>query len=372
MILAGCLLSTAGAQWREKTEQSAESLSAARVALEQLSASERENSCIAVEFDRPDSGAALLGREVERLWNVGRFGEALAQLGHLEARVGHVAVGNSWRKPVPTTQTGLWGRDVRIGDRDSLAQLCLETQVSSGNLFAVLRRDSGLPHWSVCMSTDSGATWTETYTWSGSRPTSLDAAVATRHLYVVYNSPAENPQQVRLRSLLCSNGRADGTWAAPCTLDAGDTMREVSLVSNQNNNQLGIVALVSDGSVLVSFGDANATSWTKLPTGIDSGACSGLDATDDGRSDTTSIFFSYHDTSDSLRLYSSSGQRLTLHAGRGSSTSISAFCSTIVCAYEDEAASPHRVRYATSIDGGDSWMVSTLSDSGVAQCADHP
>jgi hypothetical protein len=67
----------------------------ARVGLEQMSPAERANSLISVEFESSDSGAVLLGHEVERLWNGGQFDDALLQLGNLEARVGHVAVGNS-------------------------------------------------------------------------------------------------------------------------------------------------------------------------------------------------------------------------------------------------------------------------------------
>jgi hypothetical protein len=331
-----------------------------------MSQAERKNSCISLEFEIPDSEAVLLGCEVERLWNGGQFDAALAQLASLESRVGHVAIGNSWRTPVPTFEAGLWGRDVRIGNRDSLLELSLASQASSGNLFVVLRHGSGPPDWSVCMSADSGATWDETYNWSGSPQASLDAAVAVQHLYVVYSFPGQNAQEVRVRPLLCSNGRADGDWVTRCTLDVGDTMREVSLVSNQNNNELYLVTLVSDGSVLVSFGDANAVSWTRLSTGISSCAYGGLDATDDGRSDTTCFFFSYYDMNDSLRIWGSAGQRFSVLTGRGTPTSISACGGTVICAYEDETASPHQVRYAANFGGGDTWIAGTLSSADTA------
>jgi hypothetical protein len=336
-----------------------------------MSPAERANARISVEFESSDDEAVSLGRRVERLWNGGQYDEALVQLGSLEAHVGRVAIGNSWRKPVPTLETDFWGRDVRIGNRDSLLDLSFGAQLSSGNLFVVFRHGGWAPHYSVCVSADTGATWHETFTWTGSPPPSLDAAVLTNHLYVVYYSPGENARQLRLRRFLCSNGLADtfpggAIWVVPCTLDVGDTMREVSLVSNQGNNRLYIVTLVSDGSVLVSYDDANAVSWSKLPTGITSGASNGLDATEDQSSDTTYLFFSYYDTSDSLRIYGSLGQPFSLPAGRGTPTSISAYCGTVICAYEAETSSPHQVRYAINYGDGDTWTMGTLSNADTA------
>ena len=374
LFILGRLLSAAGAQSREEASQAQAAPTPARAALAQMGPAERTNSSISVEFESSDGEAVALGHRVEKLWNSGQYDEALVQLGNLEARVGHVAIGNSWRKPVPTPATGLWGRDVRIGNRDSLLELSFDAHRSSGNLFVALRR-GGPPQFSLCMSTDSGASWDETFTWSGNPPTSLDAAVLTNHLYVVYNLPEDDPQHLRLRRFLYSNGQADtfqsgGAWVVPCTLSVGDTMREVSLVSNPNNNRLHIVALVSDGSVLVSYADANAASWTRQPTGITSGARRGLDATTDQWSDNAHLFFSYYDTSDTMRVCDGNGQRLAKPAGTGALTSISAYLDTVVCVYEDQTSSRRRVRYAGSFDDGDTWTVGTLSDSDVA--ADAP
>jgi hypothetical protein len=147
-------------------------------------------------------------------------------------------------------------------------------------------------------------------------------------------------------------------------------MREVSLVSNQNECRLYVVTLVSDGAVSVSYDDANAVSWTRLSTGITSGARSGLDAAVDQRSDAACLFFSYFDTSDTLRIHGGFAQPLSLPAGNGTTTSISAYLDTVICAYEDATSSPHRVRYLLSYDGGETGIVGLLGDSGVA--ADAP
>ena len=75
-----CLLSVAGAQSCVETSQLQVAPTSGRAGLEQMSQAERKNSCISVEFESSDSGAVLLGREVERLWNGGQYDEAQAQL----------------------------------------------------------------------------------------------------------------------------------------------------------------------------------------------------------------------------------------------------------------------------------------------------
>jgi hypothetical protein len=370
-LILACLVSLASVRASDVSGQAQTAPSAAHVVLDQMGQAERANSRISVEFASSDSGAIVQGRQVERLWNDGLYEDALVQLGNLEARVGRVAIGNSWRKPVPTLETNLWGRDVRIGNRDSIQQLVFVADSFTNNLFAVLRHSATPPHYSVCMSANGGGTWSETFTWSGSSPKAIGAAVLANHVYVVYNSPEENAEQIRMRRFRCSNGSADtfrngGYSVIPCTLAVGDTMKEVSLVSNPDNNWLHIVALVSDGSLLVSVGNANAVSWKQRPTGITSGARSGPDAADAHWSDRDEVFFSYYDVSDTLRICGGAGDPLTMPAGSGTTTSISAYLDTVICVYEDGSSSPHQIRYALSYDGGETGFGGTLSDSGSA------
>ena len=341
----------------------------ASATLEQMGPAERENSRISVEFESPNAELLALGGDVERLWNAGDHDEALAQLRDLEARVGigHVAIGISWRKPVPTLNTQLWNNDVRIGNRALLLDLSFDTQLSSGNLFAVLRSGDSSRFY-VNMSHDGGATWSEIYWWNGSAVLpSVDAAVLDNFLYITYSDPGDNAQQVRLRRFSCSDGspvnfNTGVNWVAACTLAVGDTVRELSLVSNQHgfNNRLYLTTLVSDGSMLFSWDDTGAVSWTKVTTGITAGANHGLDGTENEGFDTTGQFFSYYDATDSLRIYgiTNSGctRRYARHTGTGTlTTSISAYRDTIICAYEDKTQSPAQVAYV--INDGDvaSW-----------------
>jgi hypothetical protein len=349
-------------------------LSPARVALEQMSQAERKNSCLSVEFESSDSDAKVLGHQVEQLWNNGRFDEALVQLGNLEARVGHVAIGNSWRKPVPTREAPL-GPETRIGNRDSLQSFAFDIHRQNGNYFAALRHSSGPDFYSVCMSTDNGATWAETFTWYGSAVTLLDCGSIVDHFGVAYYSPGENARQVRYRWFLNSDGSAaefnsGDKWVAACTLDVGDTAKALSYVSSGFIAH-SIVTLVSDGSVLFSNNVTDGERWYKFATGITSGARSGLDAAPNvGNSSRTNDLFSYLDGTDTLRIYGWKelvfSQRLALFCGTGVLTSISAYRDTVVCAYEDGTMIPQGVRYASSTDGGSTWTTGSLSDSGVA------
>jgi hypothetical protein len=341
-----------------------------------MSPAERKNSCVSVEFETSDSEAISLGHEVERLWNGGLFDEALAQLCALEARVGHVAIGNSWRKPVPTIETALWGSDIRIGNRDSLLDLTIDADYQ-GHVLAVLHHSHGPECYSVCWSADWGATWVETFTWAGSQVTSLDVAVLLPpFFYVTYYSPGENVQQVRLRKFRCSDGSTDefsngDMWVAACTLGVGDTAREVSMIS-KGVDYLYIATIVSDGSLRFSWDNGDDASWIKLSTGIDSGASRGLDGVwRYGGSIGGAPLLSYLDATDTLRIlgWISSGfaQRLALFCGPSELTSISAWSDDkVLCAYEDGAFSPKRVGYALSYDSGITWTTGTLSDSGVA------
>ena len=341
--------------------------------LEQMSPAERKNACISVEFESSDAELLALGREVERLWNGGQCDEALVQLANLEAHVGPVAIGNSWRTPVPTLETNLWETDVRIGNQDTLMELAFDQQLSSGHLFVVFRHGIRSA-WYLNMSSDGGATWSETYSWSGLGVVpSVDVAVLANHVYVVYSDPADNATQVRLRRFYCTNGAADtfstgDDWVTPCTLAAGDTVNELSLVSNQHssNNRLYITTLVTDGSVLYSWDDTDPVSWTKVTTGITSGAYGGLDATENEGFDSTYLFFSYIDTNDSLRIYgrtTSFRRRYSRYIGSGTPTSISAYRDTIICAFEQATSTPHQVFYMINYGDVASWSYGTLSET---------
>jgi hypothetical protein len=343
-----------------------------------MSPAERKNACISVEFESPGIEDVALGHSIEQLWSGGQCDEALAKLGDLETRVGHVAIGNSWRKPVSTIGTGLWGGDVRIDDRDMIRDVASVIDDSSGNICVALRREVP-PHWLLCVSADKGATWQETFTWIGSPPTSIDVAAISDHFYVVYNSPGENAHQARLRRFWCSDGqpdtfRAGKAWVAACNFGADDTVMEAALAADHSNSILYGVCLGSDQTVRIS-GDltASCSQWTAIA----SGAGHGLAATDDSASPSRYSFFSYYDTAETLRVYCFTywgrrselwglGLRFSQYAGSGTMTSLSAFGDTVICAFEDAASSVPLVRYAVGHAEHGTWTTGTLSSADTA------
>jgi hypothetical protein len=221
------------------------------------------------------------------------------------------------------------------------------------------------------MSTDGGATWDETFAWGGSPPTAIDAGVTANDFYVVYNSPVDDPEHLRVRRFRCIDGRSDtlpggGAWVVPCTLEVGTTMKEVSLAPNQSGGRLYLYTLASDGSVLKNYWYEGASSWSRASSGITSGANNGIDAVYNQDADSTSLFLSYYDLRDTLRIYGGSKLRFSLFAGKGTPTSISAYHDRIFCMFEDQTSSLSQVRYVINYGDNDTWKLGTLSNADTA------
>ena len=322
----------------------------ARIILEPMNPAQRANARISVEFESLDAEVIALGREVEMLWNSGRFDEALAQLDNLEARVGlgRVAVSVSWRTPVPTLRTDLWGDDVRIGDRDSNTFVAFDIDRASGNLFAVLLSTVGPSHrWSINISTDGGSAWAQTFARSTTYPMgAVSVSVLTNYCYVAFDGYASANRHVVLRRFRVSNGE-DTVFSngedqiLAYTAGAGDSIKEISLVSNADysRTRLFYVALMHSGALKYIWSDSLAVDWDTAPaTGV-TNASHALDACTNEGYDSTFIWISYYDTADSLRIIGRRGTGFrnfwTKACGSGGrSTSIGAYHDTLLCAYD--------------------------------------
>jgi len=346
--------------------------------LEQMSPAERENACISVEFSSSDEELIALGRDVERSWNAGQYDAALEQLRDLEGRVGagHVAIGNSWRRPVSTMETQLWDDDVRIGNRDSINALAFDIHRASGNLFAALLYQEGSTYyWSVNLSTNGGSSWSETFTWyAGYELKTVNASVLGRDCYVVYGAGSSS-YDLRLRRFFATNGLVDSlqggvAYTTIATFSGGDSIKEVAMTSNQDflDNRLYVLPLTYAGNLKYFWGDTSAVAWdTTPPIGITS-AVTGVDACTNEGYDSTFIWVSYLGADDSLHITGrrGSGWRnfLTTQA-TDDNTSIGAWYDTVFCTYQYPGPVVNHVRYQVHYTGGNPgtpWLYWNIGD----------
>jgi hypothetical protein len=342
-------------------------------ALEQMNGDERANSHIELELPG-DAGPQARARAVTvaDLWNRGRYEEALAAFRDLGELVdpSRIAIGNCWRTPVPTMQTTLWGNDVRIGNRDRISVVTLDTHREFGYLFAVLLYQDypvGNYYWSVNWSPNGGVNWSESFIYCASYPlNTMSASVLKSYCYVGYGAASPN-REARVRRFSSDNGKPvnfgldeDKMYVTVCTTAARDSIKEIALTSNQDyyNNRLYFSSLLYGGAVTFYWAtDTGAFTWHEIATGVADGA-SGLDACSNEGFESTYALISFIDASQNLRIIGVRSDDmlknfLTLPAGAGVVTSIGAYRDTVLCTFDDYARNPNVVRYVTNYEGGD-------------------
>jgi hypothetical protein len=347
--------------------------------LERFSPEQRANARIEVLVGGPAPAKALeLGREAEALWNEQRFAEALEAFRELGTLVDpqSVELGIAWRVPVPTLAAD-WGTDVRIGNRDSVQLVAFDVHRASGNLFAVLlyQGDGTAGNWSTNISTDGGETWHETYFWNASYGLrSLSATVFGDFIYIAYGRGlAQN--QAFLRRCRASDGAQVyfNTGVAYIYVDssaAGDSIAEVSLVSNQDyfNNRMYYVQLrTSDSLKYFWTSDTGAVSWNEVSVPVVDAEC-GLDACTNEGYDSLFLFLSYYDANDTLEILGRRdgvwSRQTANYAGTSYGvSSIAAYQDTVVCAYNYFSAPGAWCRYLASYRGRTGWYWGYFDDT---------
>jgi len=345
--------------------------------LERLNQQEKLNSNIELVLEKNASQEALqMARRIESTWNSGNFKEALAlfrSLGDL-TNIDEVAIGNTWRTPIPTEETTTWGTDVRIGNRDSIFVTDYDIHYNSGNILAVLLYQSGSTYyWSVNLSTDDGATWTETYEWWASYELRMvDAAVVGNNFYVGYIA-GSGFTETRLRRFDCATGDPvnfpnQGAWLTIFSVTA--EIKEISMVSNQDsfNNRLYCTAIISTGELRFYYGySPDYEAWTQIATNVNN-ADRGLDATWNEGYTNYFLWFSYYNTDDQVQidgLAAAWNGFITYNAGTSTDfTSISAYGDTVT-SFFDYHGSRLYCRYLVSYNGGANWYWGIVDDTTV-------
>ncbi len=304
---------------------------------------------------------------VAELWSVGEHESALEQLRALEATGVVVGLGIDWVGGNPTR--GTRAPDIRVGDpREGAQKMCLDFDAQNGNLFCVIRWGSitGTSAWTANLSTDSGTTWTETYSFSSSVGLiDVSAAVVDDYVYVAYVA-GNATDEGRLRRCLVSTGGIDGAYGYQVIVDAGTSaVEEVSLAANPDDfdNRIYYLALLNDDQIRyfwdvasdgLTFTDGGSPPAAEAEFGLDSSFLHNLTC-----GDFLGISYAANDGTIRVQLRSESAwSESVVQLGSGSfrTTSISAYGNMIVCAYEYPYTNGTGIRYSASYDCGDTWV----------------
>ncbi|MCP4634100.1 MAG: T9SS type A sorting domain-containing protein [candidate division Zixibacteria bacterium] len=347
--------------------------------LEMMTFDEKANSNITLEIGREYSEeVTFLVSEIEYNWNRGHHEKAVLvfqELGDL-IDLKDIAISNHWLNPLPTIEDNLWGTDVRIGNRDESYAIDFDIHKQSGNLFTVMVWAEAAPQWyqwSLFFSSNGGATWSETHTWTATYVLDdVDVSIVDNYCNVAYI--ADNGHSARLRRF----DTADGGWAyfpdSSTYVEVLDVnpyaAMEVNLISNQDyyNNRLYYFIRTSEDVIKYFWDDTDAISWSEVATGIVN-ADDGLDACcNEGYSDYYAFLSYYDDDSSTVNVYGNRGIAWDFLYDYPSGTdlsntytSIGAYHDTITCAFE-VVGPPHRCRYLVSYTGGDNWLIGNIDD----------
>jgi hypothetical protein len=332
--------------------------------LASLTPSERANALISLEpMGQPNDAQLMAGEQAQRDWASGRYAEAIVGLESLERSGQPFAVLISWKQPVPAANPTEYYPDAPISSRTGGEDLALDYHQGSGNIFAMVVWDTG---WSLHMSTDLGASWSETHFWGGYTAIA-DMAIVGDHVWVGYSATGDSYHTSRFRRFFGDTGSEDATYGFHIVGDAGtNTMTEIVVTGNtpDTNNRIYMAYLVNEtDSIHFWWDDLAGTSFTEDPTSI-TDALSGLDMVwNPYRSEPYARWISYHATDGRVRVvrsYSSGWQQEVSFAFTGISlrTALAAFGDHIFCGFECESEpGKYGTCYLESQDAGvGSWL----------------
>ena len=349
---------------RRASGNAAPAVGAART-LADLDAGQRRNAVISLEPFGDQAPEHLAGSAaVETLWASGSYDEAIRQLEGLEASGASFAVMISWKEPVAVEGVKLYYPDVRVSTRTGGQDASLDFHAGSGNIFVLVVWDSG---WTLHMSSDGGASFSETYAWSG-YVAIADLTVVGDHAWVGYSHSGDGYHRAWLRRVHADTGGADAAYGYHEVADEGsNTMVEVKVTGNAPdfNNRIYIAYLVGEtDSVEFWWDDLTGTAFNPISPSI-SNAQGGLDlAWNPFRAGEHARWISYHGTDGNIWLYRSTGtgsgweaENSRPYTGTTSHTSLSAWSDHVYCAYECYTGDGYGICYLASNDAGaTSWL----------------
>lgn len=350
-----------------------------RRCLERMTLKEKQNAEINIDLETSANSEAInLARQIENLWNSGKFQEALSLFPTFTKQTNpdEIEIGISWRNPIQSASGGPtdWAEDVRIGNRDSIYLVSLDIHRATGNLFALLVNHDSIDYWwTVNFSTDGGATWSETYVIRSGLSyyyNSISASVLANHCYVAYDFG----DVARLRRFKVADGTFELFSGGFSFIDvfmtsSSDSVKEIAITSNQDyyNNRLYYLSITKQGNLRFFWADTSAVSWTEESTNVNN-ASHGLDATCDEGFATYPVWTSYISTEDSvhidaINIYAAWNKFFSYSIGANPLfTSIGAFHDTIICVFEYQGTLVDHCRYWTSYNGGTTWAYGNVGN----------
>jgi hypothetical protein len=322
--------------------------------LEDLSAYEKSNAVIDIECDEENMEQADL---IEETWNGGDYEEAIELLKN-STQLENAAIGIQWKEPVKTSSMR-WAGDIRVGNKNSIMEIDLDVDNSTGHLFALIKYESSGSRWAVNISTDTGKTWTETYTW-GSNTVGVDGAVFGDYFYSAY-STEENVGTIRRFNT--SDGALDVTYSHKTVIDEGVGLREIILISSSgslNIQQMYYFAIMENNALRLycTDDDTSATSWYTFNPSVGD-ASRGLDAC--FAAPDNKLWASYIGTDNETYCIGgwSSWTTYSFHEDVGSNantvTSVGAYGDTAIVVYTLPNLPTYNVRYRITTNDGDTW-----------------
>jgi hypothetical protein len=334
--------------------------------------STRRNAQLQIELPRGASDAACaLAREFEASWSAGRYEAAILLLETLETGGTPVAVGASWRTPLPAGNGLRDFADVRIGTRTGGALAKLDYDRTSGKLFAVVRwaSDNG---WALYQSANDGTTWGETYFWfagAGEQAVDVDMAVVGAYVYTGY-VPSNVAHEARIRRSLVSTGASDAAYGFQVVLDTSpNTVAEVAVESNADSSQNRVYYALRQSDNAVRWAWDVSTDGATFDEVSPAGASArgGLDMHWNAAYTTWYVFLSYVGTDSQVHVLRKSGAAWenlvvdTTFTGSHDRTAVSAWADTVICGFEEEYSNGQGIKYVISYNGADTWNLGNLA-----------
>jgi hypothetical protein len=358
--------------------------------LTDLALSQRLHAVIDLELG---AGAGTADRRAAAdalgLWNAGRFEEAIAALRTFEEAGGRYALGIAWKPGTGPAVLGSGpaspsrgaavlggGTDVRIGGTRVGGRITnLDFDAQTGHLFSVVGwgpTTGGAAYWTVNISLDNGATWTEAYAWYAGATAGLidvSAAVVGDYVYVGY-VPGDYTSEFRVRRNLVSNGASDAAYGFQTVLDAGTaTFQDVALASNAEDfdNRIYCLGIQSDHVLRWAWDVASdGTTFTDGGSPAVANASFGLDAAWNHGYATYFLVVSYAGTDGQVHVQRHDPTAWTdlaiaVHDPSAHNTAVGAYEDAIICAYEYAYPNGRGIRYDISYDGGGTWNLGDIA-----------